>query len=49
MAENTTRISFNVTPEFHKQVKVYAALSGMKLKEYIIYAIKKDMNKKGNQ
>ncbi len=46
MEENTKRIAFNVTPEFHKQVKVYAALSGMKLREYIIYAIQKDMNKK---
>lgn len=46
MKENTAKISFETTPEFRKQIKVYAALSGMKLREYIIYAIQKDMNKK---
>lgn len=45
MKQTKKRINIDVTPEFHSRLKLYAALSGMKLREYIIYAIQKEMGK----
>lgn len=38
-------ILLKVSPEFHKDLKIYVTLRDVTLQDYIVSLIKKDMNK----
>ena len=38
-------ILLKVSPEFHKELKIYVTLRDVTLQDYIVDLIKKDMNK----
>ncbi|MGL5589046.1 MAG: hypothetical protein ACRDDI_13415 [Aeromonas veronii] len=44
---NYTPLSFKVSPEFHRQFKMYAAAQGEKMVEIMIRAVTKEMEGEG--
>lgn len=46
MAQTTKSITIRVSPEFHKELKIYLASKGLTTQEYIFNLIEKDMNVK---
>lgn len=46
MAQTTKSITVRVSPELHRELKVFVANTGISLQEYITKLIEEDMKKK---
>jgi len=38
--ENTARMSIEIDPEEHRQIKVFAALHGLTIREYVLESVR---------